>query len=274
VNSEEKIGGEVERPIRGRVARFVQETQASGRLTFSTQEVGQTVGIQGRNLYAALRRQALSGSITRVSRGLFLIVPPEYRSSGAPPVEWWLGDLMAHLGLPYYLGLLSAAEAHGSSHFALMETQIVAARWIRPIDIGQIRLRFFQKARVESTPKEQRSNRWATLAISSPEATVLDLLNRRVCGIGRTSMIVSDLMQSFGKRRLRKALESADDTPAAQRLGFLLQHLGNEAMAAVVERWLVKQHPRMVDLEPGDPAEGRTNTRWRVRINARLEQSG
>jgi predicted transcriptional regulator of viral defense system len=258
---------------RGAVARFVQETQANGRLTFSTREVAQSVGIKGRTLHAALRRQALAGFIARVSSGLFLIVPPEYRSSGAPPVEWWLDDLMAHLDLPYYLGLLSAAEAHGSSHFALMETQIVASRWIRPIDVGQTRLRFFQKARLESTPKEQRRNRWASLSISSPEATVLDLAHRRICGIGRTSMIVSDLMQSFGKRRLLKALESADDTPAAQRLGFLLQHLGNEVLAAVVERWIGKRHPRMVDLEPGDPAEGSINIRWRVRINARLEQS-
>jgi predicted transcriptional regulator of viral defense system len=264
----------VEEPARGAVARFVQETQARGRLTFSTGEVAHNVGIQGRALDAALRRQTLSGCITRVSRGLFLIVPPEYRSAGAPPVEWWLDDLMVHLGLPYYLGLLSAAEAHGSSHFAVMETQVVTDRWIRPIDVGQTLLRFFQKARIDSTPKEQRRNSWASLVISSPEATVLDLVHRRVCGIERTSMIVSDLAQSFGKRRLLKALTAADDTAAAQRLGFLFEQLGNEALAAVVERWLAKRQPRMVDLEPGDPARGETNMRWHVRMNARLEQRG
>ena len=253
------------------MARYVQETRASGRLTFTTQEVAQKAGIHGRNLDAALRRQALSGSIARASRGLFVIVPPEYRAAGAPPVEWWLDDLMAHLGLAYYLGLLSAAEAHGSSHFALMETQVMTDRWIRPIDVGQTRLTFFQKARLDSTPREQRRNSWASLAISSPEATVLDLLQRRVCGIGRTSMVVFDLMPSLGKRRLRTALTAADDTPAAQRLGFLLEHLGDEARAAVVERWLGGRHPRTIDLEPGDPVEGRTSTRWRVRINARLE---
>ena len=157
---------------RGAVARVIQETHARGRLTFSTREIAQYLGNPGRALDAALRRQALSGSITRISRGLFLIIPAEYRVAGAPPVEWWLDDLMAHLGLPYYLGLLSAAEAHGSSHFAVMETQVVTGRWIRPIDVGQIRLRFFQKARLDGTPTEQRSNSWASLVISSPEATV------------------------------------------------------------------------------------------------------
>jgi hypothetical protein len=189
-------------------------------------------------------------------------------------VEWWLDDLMAHLGLPYYLGLLSAAEAHGSSHFAVMETQIVTDRWLRPITVGQTRLRFFQKARLDSTPKVQHRNSWATLTVSSPEATLLDLVHRRVCGIGRTTMIASDLMQSLGKRRLLKALAAADDTPAAQRLGFLLQHLGAEALAAVVERWLGERHPRMIDLEPGDPGEGEADLRWRVRMNARLEVGG
>jgi predicted transcriptional regulator of viral defense system len=260
-------------PRRGAVARLIRDTQASGRLTVSTQEIAQQAGI-GRALDAALRRQALSGCITRVSRGLFLVVPPEYRSVGAPPVEWWLDDLMAHLGLPYYLGLLSAAEAHGSSHFAVMETQVVAGRWIRPINVGRTRLRFFQKARLESTPVEQRKNSWASLAISSPEATVLDIVHRRVCGIGRTAMVLSDLMPSFGKRRVLKALTAAGDTVVAQRLGFLLQHLGNEALAAVVERWLGKRRPRLIDLEPGDSAEGETNMRWHVRINAKLEERG
>ena len=45
---------------------------------------------------------------TRVTprRDFFLIVSPEYRTLGAPPVEWWLDAFCKYRQQPYYLGLL------------------------------------------------------------------------------------------------------------------------------------------------------------------------
>ena len=261
-------------PARRRaIASYLETIQANGQLTFAARDVEPRKGTGRRAVEAALRRQALAGHIARVSRGFFVIVPPEYRSSGVPPVEWWLDDLMEHLQMPYYLGLLSAAEAHGSSHYAVMETQVVTERWLRPVEVGRVRIRFFQKVRIHRMPVDRRQNAWASLAVSAPEATVLDLTHRRVCGMSRTAAILSDLVGSFGERRLRAALEAADDTPAGQRCGYLLDHLGHAGFARVVGKWLVGRRPRRVSLEPGSSAAGPDDSRWRVTVNARLEMS-
>ena len=257
----------------GFVADFVASVQGSGRLTFSVSDIALQTSVAGANLQAALLRHAATGAITRISRkaDFFVIVPPEYRALGAPPVEWWLGDLMGHSGLSYYLGLLSAAEAHGSAHFAVMETQVVTSRWLRPLEIGRTRLRFFAKSDLLHVPTENRHNQWGTVAVSEPEPTVLDLLRYRPCGIERTAMILADLARSFRKDRLVQSLNAADDTPSAQRLGYLLERHGASRSADVVKAWLVGHHPRKVDLEVGGPSPWEDDIAWHIRVNSNLE---
>lgn len=53
-------------------------------------------------------------------RGFHVIVPPEYRNLGCLPPDQFVPQLMEHLGLVYYAGLLSAARLHGAAHRAPM----------------------------------------------------------------------------------------------------------------------------------------------------------
>ena len=130
---------------RTQLAHFIEAVQAGGRLFFSADEIPQAEG--SRAVEAALRRLVAKGTIRRLltKSPAFVIVPPEHRNMGLPPIDWWLDDLMRYLGQGYYLGLLSAAATMGSSHFAVMETQVVTTKWLRPIEIERLRIRFFQK---------------------------------------------------------------------------------------------------------------------------------
>lgn len=257
----------------GFVADYVASVQGSGKLTFSAQDVAERTGATGANLQAALLRHAATGAITRISRkaDFFVIVSPEHRSLGAPPIEWWLGDLMDHFGLSYYLALLSAAEAHGPAHFAVMETQVITTRWLRPLEIGRTRLRFFAKSDLDGMPTEVRQNQWGSVVVSGPETTILDLLRYRPCGVERTAMILADIGKSFRKERLIQALNAANDTPSAQRLGFLLEHGVSSKLANVVRAWLTGRHPRKVDLESGGSSPWHDDMTWYVRVNSNLE---
>ena len=64
-------------------------------------------------LDSALRRQRQRGRIVSPRRGFYVIVPQEYALAGSPPPSWFIDELMAYLGQPYYVGLLSAAALHG-----------------------------------------------------------------------------------------------------------------------------------------------------------------
>ncbi|SIO41261.1 hypothetical protein SAMN05443247_05021 [Bradyrhizobium erythrophlei] len=155
---------------------FIDGVQAGGRLFFSADEIPHVEG--SRAVEAALRRLVKKGAIRRLlpKSPAFVIVPPEHRTMGLPPVEWWLDDLMAHLGQDYYVGLLSAAAASGSSHFAPMETQVVTTKWLRPIENGRHRIRFFQKAAIPQEFVSTRQDAWGPLRIGSPALTALDLV--------------------------------------------------------------------------------------------------
>ena len=259
---------------RGFVPRFVEEVQARGRLTFTLSEIKARRIDEGRALEAALRRHAASGAIRRVSRkgGFFIIVPPEFRAMGAPPLDWWLDDYMAHLRLPYYLGLLSAAEWHGSAHFAVMGSQVMVSRRLKPVEVGRTRIRFFLKARAEATPKVRRDNLWGSVAISTPEATLLDLLRYSPGGgIDRITLVAADLAKSCRVPALKAALDAADDTASAQRLGFLLEQLGRKNLTGTIATWLSNRPLRTVDLEAGGAAPWDKSPRWHIRINAKTE---
>jgi hypothetical protein len=58
-------------------------------------------------------------------RGFHVIVPPEYRSLGCLPPEQFAPALMETLGMPYYAGLLSAAQFHGAAHQRPQVFQVV-----------------------------------------------------------------------------------------------------------------------------------------------------
>jgi hypothetical protein len=253
-----------------RMSDFVVDVQAGGRLFFEVKEVpGRN---DGRAVEAALRRLAKKGAIRRLlpKSPAFVIVPPEHRTMGLPPVDWWLDDLMAHFKQDYYLGLLSAAAAHGSSHFAVMETQVVTTKWLRPIENGRHRIRFFQKTKVQEASASTRQNAWGPLKIAAPATTALDLVAYHVCSPAQTSLILADLAPIISVSELSKALAVQADVPAAQRLGLLLDRAGASKAAGTVAVWLRGETTAPVDLEP-NAGDGTIDGKWNVRVNTGLE---
>ena len=106
------------RPKTSSPGTFLETLQASGRYAFRRTEALKTLGISRVALKHALWRLARAGRVATPRRGFYVIVPPEYRVAGCPPADWFIDDLMAHLGRPYYVGLLTAGALHGAAHQA------------------------------------------------------------------------------------------------------------------------------------------------------------
>jgi predicted transcriptional regulator of viral defense system len=262
---------------RGLVAGFVDRIQQQGRYSFALTELdAAAAAVSPIARRAALRRLAATGRVRRVtSHGNFLvIVPHEHTTMGAPPVAWFLDDYMRHMGIEYYVGLLSAAEWHGAAHFAVQETQVVVDTQIRPIAIGRERVRFFVKRAAAVTPARRMSSGAASILVSSPEATLLDLLRYRdaVGGLNRIVIVLAELAPQCRGAELQAALDAANDVPAAQRLGYLLDHAGQGKLARVVERWLARHPHRLRPLDPARPVSGVQEKPWNLVINAAVER--
>lgn len=266
---------------RGVLTGILDEQQAGGRYVFCRTDLA-PLGLSESAGYAALQRLEQAGRVAKVGsrHGIWLIVPPEYREVGAPPAAWVLDDVMAVMGVPYYVGLRSAAEWLGATHHAVQTLQVVVGRQLRPFAIGRERLRFFEKRTAAVTPTLLVPGQAAPLRMSTPGATALDLVRFMVAsgGINTVAGVLEQIADRCTPDDLRLSLDAANDTPSAQRLGWLLTLLERRRLAATVAAWLRPRSSRVVPLELGqrnDPsgaaaAQDALDPAWRVAVHAEV----
>lgn len=238
---------------------------------FSLDAVIEVTGLSRVAARAQIRR---AGQVVPFSlrRGIYIIVPPEYRVTGAPPVDWWLDACFSHLGEPYYVGLLSAAGFHGSSHQAVQSVQIMisSAHPRRDLRIGRLHLQFFQKADVEKTPVFEPSPSYAPLKVSTVGATMFDLVKYapRLGGMGRVGEVINEL--PIKANSLREALAAGQEIPTVQRLGFLLDEMKRPTISDLLAGWLKSRAHPPVLLSLGSPVPENysADNRWSIINNA------
>ncbi len=94
-----------------------------------------------------------------------------------------LDAMMSHLGIPYYVGYLAAASIYGVSHQAIQSITVAAPNALKHRRLGYGALRFARKPNVGRFPTQIRqTSGWngarSPLVVSTPEVTLLDLLDR------------------------------------------------------------------------------------------------
>jgi hypothetical protein len=260
----------------GAAARFVESRLARGLATFTLAEL-----MREAELSSVAARNQLLRLGTRVRRvtprqPFYLIVTPEYRAIGAPPPAYWLDAYLRWLQRPYYLALQSAAAEYGSTTQAIQVTQVVTNVPHRDIVLGRLRIQFFVKQLAASTLTQMLPGAWAPLAVSTPEATALDLISyaSRLGGIERAAETIVPMLPRFRRAHLAEALRAGVKTASAQRLGFILEQAGAAELANVVEKHL-RGCGHRIALEPGRSANTSSapaySERWRVVANAAVE---
>lgn len=234
----------------------VRRIQSQSRYIVSSEEVAVLTGRDaGSNaLKMALLRLAKQGLITCVSKRptRWLIVPPEHAHYGAPPVDWWLDDLLKEAEPSHYLALLSAARYWGSAHYALQIVQVMIGRPRRSLCAGQRRVDFFVKEAIAHTPTVTVRKGVAPFCVSTREATLLDLLRHQadIGGIEAVARIAKDFSSEITESGLTLALDAMNRVATAQRLGHVLEHLGLSSHATSVASWLRGKHRNVQRLEP------------------------
>ena len=258
--------------LAGAAKSFIDVKLASGIVSFSLSEMTNKTGLS----VVAARNQLLhlKNLVSRVSprQQYFLIIQPEHRVIGAPPVEWWLDDYFKWLGLPYYIALQSAAGIYGSNQQAIQETQIITNVQRRDMIIGRVRLRFFTKTGVDKTLTQQLQGGYAPLIVSTTETTVFDLIrySSSIGGIERAAETITPMLRLVKAKELSRVLDAEDETATAQRLGFVMEKLGADVLAKAVRGWLPK-NVQMVPISTrlvSDPSAP-INRKWNVINNSK-----
>ncbi len=255
------------------MTEFVDELQGRGRYTFTSIEAMAGGLRSGIALGAALRRLKRKGRIAALRRGFYVIVPLEYRMAGCPPATWFIDDLMKFLGQPYYVGILSAAAIHGAGHQQPMAFQVMTDRATRPVAAGRVRVVFHKGRHVATAPVVDVQTETGSMRVSSPETTAFDLVRFLSVsgGIGNVLTVLQELSEHVNADVLTSSA-GLYAVPDVQRLGFLLEHIGEGQCADALYCWLQGRRFRPVLLVAGQERGFLApHPRWRVVPNEMLE---
>lgn len=259
---------------RGSIAKYVDELPANGRYTFTRAELQQTFPVSDAAIKLALHRLQKRGRVICPRRGFYVVVPEEYKHTGAPPPQWFIDALMKDWQSEYYVGLLTAAEIHGSAHQRPQEFQVVCDRTHRTIDISRYRIRFFKKWNVADVPVIDHKTPTGSMKVSTPEATAFDLVRyyQDVGYYGNVATVLSELADAMNAQRLVSAARCGVELAVVQRLGYFLELAGKAKLADSLGKWLCTKSPRITSLRTDLVSEGSPlNRQWMLHINEHVE---
>ena len=249
---------------------------ARGKHWTTTSEIADAIGgslVDARQ--AASRWQAKRVAFSP-TRGMYVLIPPQFRTWEAVPASHFIDDMMKFLGHEYYVGFLSAAEVHDAAHQRPQTFQVVTRERLKARTFGRVHVEFIVNTRIDHTPTITVNTPTGTMNVSTPEATVLDLVSAPEHGGGLSNIatIIGDLLDD-AKLDINELTRIAPDWPATvvQRTGWLLDHMATETDAEIDTdplAALAKRGGNTAKLVPSG-SSGRLDPRWSVIVNADIE---
>jgi len=251
---------------------WVEQVQSLGRYTFTRTQVESETGRSLVAAQSALRRLKEQGRVVSPRRGFYVVVPPEYRAAGSPPASWFIDDLMHYLGQPYYVGLLSAAAIHGAAHQQPMVFQVMTSEPTRGMLAGKVAIRFSMSSKVEQMPVTEMQTETGTMRVATPETTAFDLVRYQAdaAHLSNAATVLVELAERLDSQALVRMAHLVR-IPDVQRLGYLLDVVGEGDLAGPLAKWLNRRRPRAVFLRPGEQSHVDIDKRWHVLPNVELE---
>ena len=242
-----------------------------GLYSASLREIHELTGLSQAAIASGLQRLRKQRRVFSPTRGLYVVIPPEYRSWGVTPADWFVDALMRHLGRCYYVALLSAAAYHGASHQVPQVFQVMVDGRVLDREIERVRLRFYVNEHTADTPIEEGTVHTGHMRVSSREATVVDLVRepRASGGISNVATILTEMGDLDGS--VLATLAARHGRTLARRIGWMVdrygscQDLGPLRLAARLDLG----EPAL--LSASGPRRGRTDQTWGVRMNIAVE---
>lgn len=244
---------------------------SQGIHTATTAEIAEMVGASADAVRHGLSRLRQQRRAFSPARGLYVMVPPEYRSWGVVPGSWFIDAMMGHLGRDYYVGLLTAAAHHGAAHQAPQVFQSVVDRNLDDRDLERVRLRFYRSALVSRIPIDRVNTYTGTMRVSTREATVVDLVERPNKGGGLSN--IATVLREIGDLDADELarLSALHPRAHARRLGWLLANFREDIDTKPLQRVADPAHGQPVPLAAAGPRHGPVDRDWSLIPNIAVE---
>lgn len=260
----------------GQLNKYLDDNQAKGKYFFTLDEVKNQLQIDHPSIKKQLQPLLKKKQAAIIRQEFYVIVSPEYRVTGAPPVTHYIDGLMRALEHPYYIGLLNAAAWYGAAHQQPQKYAVIThPPYLPAIQKKYARIEFvYKKLWHEGDVVQQKTNAGFVL-VSTPELTALDLCyySKHAGGINQVATVLKELSEEIDANRLVDTASRYFSLMAVQRLGYLMELSGSEEKVALLKEWIKKQKYHAALLEAGDKNHKSkiTGNDWRIIVNTEIE---
>lgn len=248
-------------------SRLWDRLLSEGVVSITAVELAGRANASAEATFRAVHHAKAAGLLFSPAKGLYVLVPPHYRSWGTVPADWYVDDMMRHMGRKYYVSFLTAAARHGASHQASQLFQVVVDVKTRHRDIGGVRLRFYRSAAIDSRPTQQVIASTGLLTVATPETCLLDLAERPDVGGG-----LNVILEVVPELQIRSdaLVVAARERPRAvvRRCGWILSRTHPSLkLAGLRELAAPDLHNPTPLLPTADWERGETDPEWGILVN-------
>ena len=246
-------------------------------MTFSVLELRQAFPANSeKGMKTALRRLSSKGRIQSVYRGFYVVIPIQYQLQGIVPPNYYIDELMAYVGKPYYIGLLSAAAMYGAAHQRPMLTQVMTAEPRIKASGKNPLLEWHYRQNIPENLILTKNGEIGVVRYSSAELTAVDLVQfaGHVGGYQRVATVLAELTETVDISKMRDVQDYTTKS-TLRRLGCLLECVLEEQ----------KKSDELYDIIRGQGREWNTillsnahplnndaqSNRWQVNMNVEIE---
>lgn len=244
-----------------------------GLTALTSVELARAMGISEGQVRQRLNAPARRGEWVMPARGLWVPVPPEYRSWGAPPGIEIIDAMMRHLGTEYYVGWLTAASLHGAAHQVPQVFQVAVDRLQRDRTVGRTRFTFARRD-VTHIPVVEHRTRSGVARLSSVAATALDIATdiRLAGGLDNAATVMIELAE-LDAFRIEDVAAFASRFPAValRRVGWVLGQFTDRDDLEPLRSMVRDGAHTPSRLDPSRSAAGRVDREWMVHLNRDVE---
>jgi predicted transcriptional regulator of viral defense system len=274
------------------ISDFIIQLTAKGAYCFTFHQVKEALGVSDVAARAALRRLKQKGEVAQPLSGFYVIVSPEYKVLGCRPADHFIHDLMQYVGLPYYIGLLSAAQFYGIAHHRPQQFQVITKQKRRAIICGRVKIVFITRKDYEKVPTLSFGTAYGPAIVSSPEATVMDMITYpyHCGGLDNVLTVLNDWLKKLDANKLLQLASNTDEVTWIQRLGYLFDLIKAEHLTEALFKSLKDHRVRFrllaasqkkspvleklaakLEKDKKQSSHKIKNNKWKLIINKKLE---
>jgi len=260
------------------LSQYLEKLLSEGRRHFTTEEIMQSLSMSKNTVSNSLSRLARKQRVKMIRKGFGIILG---FGGIEPDPSYFLDAMMNHLGVSYYVGLLTAAKHWGAGHQASMTYQVMVNKSVFKLSFEKMKIDFI--AKLGTFPKDgikKVASLGGYIQISTPELTAIDLVRftKKAGHLSNIATVLSELIEKVDLKAFPIILSDVyTPTVTLQRLGFLLDEILNLKKEAVVVAGVLKERrftsTYLSSAKKNNKAMSNFdfNKKWKLYINTKIE---